>query len=751
MADAGAPFGQLPLVDEVLCGSSRDRHPFRESGEEVSGVATILGRDCRVVSPGGKPRWMAWRIGAGKGLVARGAYVLAIDLPDDRPRSAIVVNRGCDMIRGVATGGALGDRLWGVSDSHAESINRIPHARKYVTQELFFFLHDRTADLVLTRSPMRRPLAPPDGFWVAILAPSNQDDPVSAGAAAARIRLFEVPDPGVFVLEPHLPENLPHRRVFAREAWSAAITEGDGEGEAGVDNMEAFFEFRARQARFLGMNAIAPDLLTAGRNQGWDAGDEDWFAPPRDALRWEKMLQTFDAQGLEVVPYFEYAGSLSLNRQVRCRPLARGDRQPYTNVPGGEPGHLDVTDPSSLDDARRLLDRTVLKYRDRFRIPAVWFRTRTASWPVSYADAVIARFAADANGNWPPPRDQFAKDADLRGRYEGWWLGKRQEFLAGLRDALRSGFPKAEVLVTPWTDPLGPPLSDRTPLVVTDVPADFRGNLQGPSGAWGEALSLRRVVGEERHLKATQAFPRDRGGFEWHNATPPADPGRYWDTKGVAFTYPVGRMYMGLSATSFDAFRGPDGLAVVRGYCANEGVDGSSLGGLVADVDRAGPFCMMPEVLAVAWGDPFWLGILASNTHTNGFPEYARRFNAAFLALPALRSDRKPEWSSDPEVVVRVIWTEKSGAYLAVVNTGVAAKKDALIVLPWDGQVTNAASGQILDSLKTKVKLTPKEIAAAEAKAKADGKAKAEEKDLADKPAIRLDLGPCELLALHIG
>jgi len=468
-------------------------------------------------------------------------------------------------------------------------------------------------------------------------------------------------------------------------------------------------------------------------------------------LRWERMLQIFDRYGLDVIPYLEYPGSPGLNRQIRCRPLSRGDGKPYTNGVEDERWHLDVTAPESLEDARHLLERTVMRFRDRFRFAAVWFRTRQGSWPVSYSDAAIARFAADANGNWPPPREQFAKDGVLRGRYESWWLGKRSDFLAGIRDFVRKGLPQADVLFTPWPGDAGPPLSSRATLVVTDVPSDFRGGIDGPGGDRAEAVSLRRVVGEEEYLKATQAWPRDRGGWEWRNASPPADPDRYKWTGGIMLTYPFNRTYTVLSSTAFEAYRGPDGLAAVRFYPANERVDRGAFGYLVADVDRAGPYCMIAEALAMANGDPFLLGYLASNTFTSGFPEYYRRFAAAFLALPALKSERKPELSADPEIVVRLIYTKDRGTYMAVVNTGVAAKKEAILILPWDDRVTNAVSGQILDSLKTKIKLTPKEIAAAQAKAKAEGKEKAEEKDLADKTAIALDLGPCELVSLRLG
>ena len=60
----------------------------------------------------------------------------------------------------------------------------------------------------------------------------------------------------------------------------------------------------------------------------------------------------------------------------------------------------------------------------------------------------------------------------------------------------------------------------------------------------------------------------------------------------------------------------------------------------MADIERAGPYCMMAEALAMANGDPTMLGYLLGGNFGRGFPQYVREFNANFLALPALPSER---------------------------------------------------------------------------------------------------------------
>jgi hypothetical protein len=149
------------------------------------------------------------------------------------------------------------------------------------------------------------------------------------------------------------------------------------------------------------------------------------------------------------------------------------------------------------------------------------------------------------------------------------------------------------------------------------------------------------------------------------------------------------------SPATFDAFRGPSGLALVRHYSLNENMmfdakDAEKLGYFVADIERAGPACMMTEALAVANGDPTMLGYLLGANFGRGFPQYVREFNANFLALPALPSERLSGASDDKEIVVRLIRTPQHGAWLAVVNTGYESKRAAKIHLPEKGAARDA-------------------------------------------------------------
>ena len=47
VGDAGEPFGILPLVDEVICGSDEGEHLFAEDSNRPSRIETILGKAAR--------------------------------------------------------------------------------------------------------------------------------------------------------------------------------------------------------------------------------------------------------------------------------------------------------------------------------------------------------------------------------------------------------------------------------------------------------------------------------------------------------------------------------------------------------------------------------------------------------------------------------------------------------------------------------------------------------------------------------
>jgi hypothetical protein len=176
-------------------------------------------------------------------------------------------------------------------------------------------------------------------------------------------------------------------------------------------------------------------------------------------------------------------------------------------------------------------------------------------------------------------------------------------------------------------------------------------------------------------------------------------------------THCFNRRYTVASPATFDAFRSASGLALVRHYSLNENMmfdakDAEKLGYFASDIERAGPACMMAEALAVANGDPTMFGYLLGENFGRGFPQYVREFNANFLALPALPSERLTQACDDQEVVVRIIRTPQHGAWLAIVNTGYGGKSGARIRLPGKGAARDAVHDTALPQKDATLELT---------------------------------------------
>ena len=706
-----APFGRLSLVDEVACGTVDPGHTLRSDPASAVRVETILGRPCRVVSPTSKEcAYMTFRMGTRKLLRPGGTYVLAVEYPEDAPRSMVVINTGNETSRGLHTGLTTGDTMHAkYVDSQVESLN-MPLSGKWETWTLLFRLHDRFPEKGLVRgSALPRTLSPEDGFDVTVAQFSAENDPLSKGAAVASIRLYEVVDEDALALKINFPpEGLPRRRLFWREEMADGVIGGKKPQDRGVDNPLDWYRYKAEQMRFLGMNTFSKDLLEFGACQHWDSteyGGNKWvYFNGEQKDIWKQIVELMGKYGMDVLPYYEYSGSKGqegLGNQRRAQPL-KGDGQ-YTHITWIESSNADITDPDTYADFQKMLDLTVVNLQDKAKFAGIWIRPRS-QLPIGFGPKTLKRFSDESNKGAPVTREQLKADKALYERYIAWWDTKRRDFLAAMRDYLRGkGVKDAVVLFTGCSSEPGKGFGDFQPRFFTDSPDVWEPILaqeahKPPLDRKWKVSTPAEVAEKDLYLKALLAPGANWGGWEIHHANPADDPATYKSVEGVLLSHPFNRLYTVSSPTTLDLFRAPAGLALVRHYALNENMmfdtaDKEKLGYFVADVERAGPFCMQAEAVAMANGDPTMIGYLDSNNFGRGFPLYVRDFNANFLALPALPSKRIEGSCSDPAVVVRAIDAGRAGIYLSVVNTDCRERKQVRIKLNGNGGITALASG----------------------------------------------------------
>ncbi|MBV71809.1 MAG: hypothetical protein CMH52_10765 [Myxococcales bacterium] len=738
LMDAGEPFGMLPLVDEVVVGQNEDAHGFVESEPGISEVQDILGASTRVIPNVGGARFIGYRMGAGMGLQSGKAYVLVVDYPEDGPRTNYIINRGGEYARGFSTGIAVGDSLQNYTQNNPESLD-YPLSGGVESSKTLFFLHENFASQVLNlQGPMARPETPADGFMVYVMqqgawfngSADVRQAPLSLGAAVSRIRLFEVPDLDTLaapIIYP--PDGLPRRHLFWREEMSDGAVSKRNNSQSAVDNIVDYFQYKAQMMKFLGMNTFSKDLLEFGANQGWDSnlhGGNSWVHQSEYPQLWSDILEMLGDYGFYVLPMYEYCGSKGdngLGYQTQAQPLRRdryvfgeeGSCRGYTHIWWSERCNVDIANPAALDDFRKMIDATITRHRDKVPFVGAWMRTRVADIPISFSDYSLNAFSTETAQAAPVTRPMLRDDDTLLATYKAWWLDQRREFMAGVRDTLHEALGDESVLLfTAYHEEPGPGVTGG---IISD-------DLEGLQSRGLDARSWDEVALDGGYLDALLAeagnwhdngcMDPEKTLFEWENANPVPDPQNAKAMDGFLFTYPFNRLYSTSSTTGFDAFRGPAGLAIIKHYPLNEhttevrvmGERQSPLGYFVSDMDRNGPYSMLAEARALAHGDPRYIGYLSSQNYTRGFPEYVRRFNRAFLALPAVPSVIWPQASDDDNVVVRAYETEAHGTYLAVVNTGLNAVTDMTITLPELGQVRDAVSQDELSDGQATFSLT---------------------------------------------
>jgi len=679
-----APFGKLALVDEIDLAGEGVAAGVTPAG--ASEVKDILGKQARVLKVVPKESVsLTVRVGKGKGLKANAAYVLSLEYPEDVSRSVIVMNHGNESNIGFHTGRAVGDAMKPKYVNNLVESLDLPLSGKWETWTSLFRLHERYAPEGGLQKGFDTPrtLKPEDGFVVDILAFAEGNDPLSAGPALGKLRLYEVVDEKALALRIEFPpKGVPRRHVFWREEMSDGVIEGEA-AQRGFDDPIEWYRHKAELMKFLGINTYSKDLLEFGANQHWDSspgGGNEWVHMNWE-LRglWERIVTLMGGYGFDILPYYEYSGSKGDKgygyRRV-CRPLTRDDA--YTHVWWVETANADLTDPEAVADFKKMLDHTVIRFKDKANFVGAWMRTRN-QLPVSFGDGTLARFGAEAGGGTTPTRAQLIEDKELYKRYIAWWELKRRAFFEAQRDHLRAAGIKDAVVL--YTGELGEPgvgFGDWHPRFVTDCPDAWRPVFAG-SERPPDLITPRAVAESGLYHRGLLAPSLNWGDWENHHAGPADDPGNYQKTEGVMLTHAFNRLYTVLSPATMDLYRTPAGLAMVRHFTLNEHMaydaeDKPKLGYFVADIERAGPYCMMAEAVAMANGDPTMLGYLVGANHARGFPAYVRDFNANFLALPALPSRVVAGACADREVVARVIDAGEAGKWGFAVNTSQVAK-----------------------------------------------------------------------------
>ncbi len=565
--------------------------------------------------------------------------------------------------------------------------------------------------------------------------------------------------PDVAVLYPSIefpPDDLPRRRVFWREEMADEAVQARAVDDRGVADPLDWLLFKARLARLLAINTFAKDLLEFGFNQGWQSGDANWVnnAQPPITDLWDRAVPRIAAEGLDLLPYYEYKGAIGLKE---ARPVSLGWQRRaeklYHNLPNTrftpvwwtEDHNADLTDPDTLADARRVLDRSIIAHKGKAQFAGAWFRERDNHLPISFANAAVARFRAAYPGDSlaqtasrPALIASYESDQRLYDRYIVWWLRQRARFFEALGRYLAEGLgdPGVRIWFTPWTSEQIPMLRDPVsgknghPVqIVTDDPAWWESLARTqPDASWFRwalvPTSFDKVVRDNAYglslgFREPISPPPDR--TESFHSAPGADPAEYRDSRRVMLTFPIGRLFTVARSELMDSYRTGAGLTVVRHYTLNEDdhdrakgpsnlpFDGQ-LGYVSVDVDRAGPFVRALEARAVAAADPTSLGYLCASSFCTGSPGYVRRFNQAFLSVPALPSTLVRGASSDPEVVVREIPTPRHGTYYLVINTAMRPKSGVSVRFPARGAVRDLGQHRELRDSLLELKMEPGEL-----------------------------------------
>jgi beta-glucanase (GH16 family) len=679
-------YGSLTLVDEVVCASD-STHQMREYPSGRSSSEAVLGEQCRVMRHVAKSEtsngqecgaYVAWRLGQGKGLVPKAAYLLVAEYPDNAPRSFTLGNRGTGSRTGVHTGFTVGDALNPPYITQHPEAYPLPLSGEFKRIEQVMYLMEKPESL----DGNSRLASATDGFDVYFALYPAEDAPDSVGLALKSIKLYKIDDASALETAVKYPaDGLPRRFVTWREEMADV-----GGYEAFTDPID-FYRTKAKLMKVLGFNCASRDLLEFGHCQYWDPdynGYSNWMN--YDGAKkgyWESTVDAFGAEGHYVMPYYEYTGARGgdgLGYQKLCKTLyydTKNSEDFIESVSAAAGALVDITSPEAVAEFKKILDCTIIRFKDRAAFRGAWLRNR-GSMPVSFHENTVARFNADTGRNVTRKNIADAgRSSDLYRAYMNWWYAKRAAFLEAMRDYLRqNGVADAQAYFDNDITEPGRFWEGWRNNVAYDTDYRYSGK------TWAEYVgstswSVDSIVNTAQtwwQYGIKGEYPT-YNALEHYHGCPTDDPETYQSKSGVALTLPFSAVYTQIPQAGVGSFRNADGrLLIARHYSLNEDAiftetGAKPLGYFTSDSEHAGRASMLPQLWAMALNDPTDIGYLYGAAMETAYAPAMREFNRNFLALPAKKGTVMQGGAWGALQTVRRYDTDKGVTYWALVNT----------------------------------------------------------------------------------
>ncbi|MBU0715695.1 MAG: hypothetical protein KJ964_10105 [Verrucomicrobia bacterium] len=723
-------FGKLRLIDEVKCYDPGDPHPYIEGGRgldaKYSGsvpqgewkkiyretndcftrIEPILGQACRVTQGWG---WFGYKLNR-EGLVPGKPYLLVLEYPEDVGRTMSVFNTGNALAQsgdhGFHTGRTLGDHWTRTLNSEYTDY---PLSGKYRHWRAFFYLGQEVYSLGDRPGFQYSADSRSNGFWVIIQGVGPDTDALSAGVAVRTISLYEIADvPALF-----LNVNKPPLELGRREMVETSEYQGSRrfkEGEFGVWAQQLLY-----QARFFGMTALAPNL------------------PNNDLKRTIiPLLDTINRERLDIKVFPRIMMDRNLFQKIdiskeACVVDARGNRE-FRNYANNRVGIPDIVHPETLRAIWTLLNHTFsAQFSDPGFSGLMFFKHYGFPFMPSFSDYAMKRFETET-GIRAEGTDAAQKRvwlvANKKTEYYQWWYAKEREFLLAIRDRLQTIRPDLKLYYFPWhSDDDHPfstgrlrfnslPMLDKiyvpgtsillvpgftvppekwTPEQKADpyqariyyverIAPELAGKVTMEDIVFGRHKDMKKFWGAKRSGELPHlVYPEDMDLVKMLSEPDSiysamrvgCNPPLYVNDKGIIYWAPVHYKYTADNAKFLNFFKTGEGVAIGNAFPYNEEPYHANCPKLHAasTIEHAGPFCMMEEILSMAHADPTRIMENMWQPLQRGFPEYARAFAAAYLALPSVPSEVLVDAVEprDKDIVVRQYRTDY-GTYLAVIS-----------------------------------------------------------------------------------